>query len=93
MLGDAALLLGADRIIIMGHSYGGSVALTCALEAPKNIAAFISVSGVSHSWTTDLDAYFKVAPYPYFGWLGARFISAFASEKAIEKTLKDVFAP
>jgi len=93
LLRDAALSLGADRPIVLGQSYGGAVALTWALEAPENIAALVTVSGVSHPWPTGLDTYYKITSHPYFGWLGALMISAFASEKAIKQSLKDVFAP
>jgi len=66
--------------------------LTWALKAPENIAALVNISGVSHPWTIALNTYYKVTSHLYFGWLVALLISAFASERAIEKTLKEVFA-
>ena len=93
LLRDAALMLGAERPIVLGHSYGGSVALAWALDAPDNIAALVNVSGVSHPWTTGLGTYYKVTSHPYFGWVGTLFISAFAPERSIQASLKEVFAP
>ena len=93
LLRDAALMLGAERPIVIRQSYGGSVALAWALEAPDNIAALVNVSGVSHPWTTGLDTHYKVTSHPYFGWVGALFISAFAPESSIQKSLNEVFSP
>ena len=92
LLIDAALMLGTLRPIVLGQSYGGSFALTWALKAPENIAALVNISGVSHPWTTALNIYYKVISHQYFGWLVALLISAFASERAIEKNFKKVFA-
>lgn len=48
MLKEAADLLGATRPIVLGQSYGGTVALAWALDYDP--AALVVVSGVSHPW-------------------------------------------
>ena len=52
--------LGVQRAIVVGHSYGGSVALAWALDAPETVTGLMLLSTRSHvwegglSWTTDL---------------------------------------
>ncbi|KAG1655731.1 putative 1-acylglycerol-3-phosphate O-acyltransferase [Nymphon striatum] len=60
MLQAAAAALGADKPIILGHSYGGSVALAWALNHPSNTAGVVNLAGPSHPWPGDLGAYYKV---------------------------------
>ena len=31
--------------------------------------------------------------FPYFGWVGALFITAFASERLIQRSVKELFSP
>ena len=62
------------------------------LEALDTITATVNVSGVSHPWSTGLGTYYKVTSHRYFGLKGALFISAFAPERSIQTSLKEVFA-
>lgn len=49
-LREAAVKMGAENPIIVGHSWGASVALAWALDAPDNVSGVISVSGVTMPW-------------------------------------------
>lgn len=42
--------MGAERPILVGHSWGASVALAWALDAPEEVAGVVSVSGVTMPW-------------------------------------------
>jgi len=46
--------LDADRVLVMGGSYGGYVALACAAHFPERIAGAVSTSGIS-SFVTFLE--------------------------------------
>jgi pimeloyl-ACP methyl ester carboxylesterase len=52
--------LGVERATLVGHSYGGSVALAWALDAPETVAALVLLAAPSQvwegglSWTTEL---------------------------------------
>lgn len=45
LLLDALALLGVDKPIVMGHSWGTLVALSMALQAPQSVRALVLVSG------------------------------------------------
>ncbi len=43
LIGDAAASLGMDRMLVIGHSWGGSVALAMAAPAPKRVARVVLI--------------------------------------------------
>ena len=89
----AARQLGADKPIVMGQSYGGGVALAWAVNFPKSLSALVTVSSVGNVWTTPLDPLYRVTS----SWAGSVFVvpllSAFVSDRRIETSLREVFAP
>lgn len=48
LLLDALALLGIDKPIVMGHSWGTLVALSMAMQAPQSVRALVLVSGYYH---------------------------------------------
>lgn len=46
----AAREMGLERPIVVGHSWGGAVALAWALDAPDEVRGVISVSGANMPW-------------------------------------------
>ncbi|MFV0475242.1 MAG: alpha/beta fold hydrolase [Pikeienuella sp.] len=46
----AALEMGVENPIIVGHSWGAAVALAWALDAPDQVAGVVSVSGMTMPW-------------------------------------------
>lgn len=93
MLQAAAAAIGADKPIVLGHSYGGSVALAWALNHPDNIAGVINLSGPSHPWPGDLGAYYKINGSSIGGAIVPPLIAAFASDQQIENVIVSIFAP
>lgn len=93
MLQAAARVLGADRPIVLGHSYGGSVALAWALNHPENIAGLVNLAGPSHPWPGDLGAYYSVNGSAVGGAIVPPLIAAFASDDRIETAVAAIFTP
>jgi len=93
MLQAAAEQLGADKPIVLGHSYGGSVALAWALNYPDNVAGVVNLAGPSHPWPGDLGAYYKVNGSAIGGALVPPMIAAFASQTQIDGAIEAIFAP
>jgi len=93
MLQAAAVQLGADKPIVLGHSYGGSVALAWALNHPENIAGVVNLAGPSHPWPGDLGAYYKVNGSAIGGAIVPPLISALASDSQIESAVAGIFTP
>jgi pimeloyl-ACP methyl ester carboxylesterase len=62
--------LGIDRAIIVGHSWGGTLALTFALDFPQRAAGLVLIAPATHSGVWSLSAINKVLSTP-LGWLFA----------------------
>jgi pimeloyl-ACP methyl ester carboxylesterase len=93
LLRDAARFLGAEKPVALGQSPGGAVALAWATEARANISALVTVSGVSHPWSTWLEIFYKLTSYPPLSWLIIPILSAFATENATNQSLAEVLSP
>lgn len=89
----AAAQLGADAPIVLGQSYGGSVALAWAAGHPEHISALITLAAPSHPWTTPLSRYYRIVSHPILGLLAAPVLAAFVTEKRVERELSAIFAP
>lgn len=48
MIHDALRQIGAEKPIVLGHSWGGMLALQYALDYPDNVSGLVLVSSVSH---------------------------------------------
>lgn len=93
LLRDAALMLGAEKPMVMGHSFGGAIALSWAIYAPNNISGLLPLAACSNPWTTPLEAIYRLASLPIIGWPFSFFVAAFGYERIIEKSLVSVFEP
>lgn len=93
LLSAAASRLGADKPIVVGHSYGGAVALAWAAHNPGEISALVTLSAASHTWTTGLSTYYKLLSHPVVGPLIIPFITAFVPNARVEQEISAVFRP
>lgn len=83
--------LGVEMPLVLGHSYGGAVAMAWALEA--RAAGLILLAGATMPWPGPLRPYYRIFGSPLIGPLAAPLVSAFASPATVEKSVADVFAP
>ncbi len=93
LLQAAAAQLGADRPIVLGHSFGGAVAMAWALDRPDNIAALVDVSGATMPWEGGLGALYDINGSSLGGALVPPLITAFATQAMVDDTLSAIFAP
>ncbi|WP_425439302.1 alpha/beta fold hydrolase [Roseovarius azorensis] len=93
LLQRAAAELGAERPIVLGHSYGGAVALAWAVTRPDRIAALVMVAGAAKPWDTGLSAYYRVLSHPVLGPLAIPFLTAFVRDERVEQAVGEIFAP
>ncbi|WP_377505622.1 alpha/beta fold hydrolase [Octadecabacter sp. R77987] len=93
MLQAAAAQLGADKPIVLGHSYGGTIALAWALERPDSIAAVINVAAPSNPWPGRLGALYRINGTALGGAMLPPLITAFASQQRIEDNIASIFDP
>jgi len=90
-LKQAADTLGITRPIVLGHSYGGSVALAWGLD--HDPAALVIVSAASNPWPGGLGPLYGFAASSFGGVAMVPLITAFASDAQVNATIGAIFAP
>ena len=93
LLQAAAAQLGAEKPLVMGQSYGGSVALAWALDHPDTIAGLILVSAPSQVWDGGLGTLYAINSSTLGGAFVLPIISAFAPAAQVRATMEGIFAP
>ena len=93
LLQAAAAALGAEKPIVLGHSFGGAVAMAWALERPEAIAAVVDIAGATMPWETGLATLYKVNGSALGGATVVPLLTAFAPERLVDETVEAVFAP
>ena len=86
-------LLDSRPLLIMGHSYGGSLALKMALNYPNDISGLILLAAPTHPWVGGLGLLYDILGFPLFTKIGTKFISLCKPERLINSTLIDIFCP
>jgi len=91
---DAALeTLGVERAVVVGHSYGGSVAMAWALQNPERVAGVVSLAGATMPWPGGLGPWYRIASSGLGGATVVPLISAFAGRNFAERSVEAVFVP
>jgi pimeloyl-ACP methyl ester carboxylesterase len=91
-LAAAVRQVGAERPLLLGHSYGGAVALAWALSEPA--AGLVSLGGVAMPWPgAELDLYYTLNGSRVGGAVVPPLIAAFASDARVQDAIAAVFAP
>ncbi|MBN2760611.1 MAG: alpha/beta hydrolase [Rhodobacteraceae bacterium] len=93
ILRDAAAELGVERPIVLGHSYGGAVAMAWALQAPDDVAGLTLLAPAIYPWPGELGLWYQLSS----SWLGQNvvlpLIAGLAPRGAVDRSLEGVFAP
>ncbi len=89
----AADELGVRRPIIMGHSYGASVALAWALRDPGRTSALVLVSGANRPWEGGLGPSYTITASRFGGATIVPLVSAFATEGLTRTVIDSIFKP
>ncbi|MEL6617467.1 MAG: alpha/beta hydrolase [Pseudomonadota bacterium] len=92
LLKAAADQLGAENPIVLGHSFGGIVALAWALEH-DDLAGVVPVAGVANPWPGELGWYYRVNGAAWGSALVVPVLSAFASQDYVNATVASIFEP
>jgi pimeloyl-ACP methyl ester carboxylesterase len=93
LLEAAAQQIGIEKPIVLGHSYGGAVALAWALEHPDETAGLVLLAAASTPWPGSLGLLYNVNASRPGGALVVPLITAFAPRSAIENTVVSIFIP
>ena len=97
LLRRAAETLGIRAPVVVGHSFGGIVALAWALtglDDPRGAAprAVVGLGGVALPWPGELKLYYTLNGGPA-GYLTIPAISAFATRAMVHERIVSTFAP
>ncbi len=90
-LSDAVQQLGARNPIVLGHSFGGAVAMAWALEQPA--AAIVVLSGATMPWPGNIDFSYRLLGSAVGGAVLAPIASAFVHKDYVEKIVIQAFRP
>lgn len=93
ILRAAAAQLGAERPLVLGHSYGGAVALAWALRAPDATAGLVLLGAASMPWPGGLGGWYRLTDSAAGRATVIPLISALAPISAAEGTIATIFAP
>lgn len=89
----AVAQLGVERPLVLGHSYGGAVALAWATRHPDRTAGLILLAAASNPWDTPLSTYYRVLSHPLGQWLAVPVLTAWVPDHVVTDTIASVFAP
>lgn len=93
LLQQAADRLGVKNPIVMGHSFGGAVALAWGLARPQQTATLVLVSAVSKPWPGGLGWLYNVSASRLGGAFFIPAVTAFVPRGIVESSLEAIFAP
>ncbi len=93
VLQKAADKIGVKNPIVLGHSYGGAVALAWGLVRTDETAALVLVSAAAEPWPGDLGWLYQVTSSGPGGALLVPLATAFLPEKAADSSIVAIFAP
>jgi pimeloyl-ACP methyl ester carboxylesterase len=92
----AALMdgLGISRPIIVGHSFGGAVAATFAVDFPDKVGGLVFLSAASHPWPGGKTSwYYDLASVPIIGRLFAETLAWPGGKLQMQGATDCVFSP
>lgn len=93
LLSRAAQSLDAQQPIVLGHSYGGAVALAWAVHHPDALSGLILLAAPTQPWDTRLDPLYQKLSHPVIGPPLAALGAAFVGPSRVTTALDEIFAP
>ncbi|WHZ33261.1 alpha/beta fold hydrolase [Sagittula sp. MA-2] len=93
LLSAATRALGLEKPVLMGQSYGGSVALAWAVEFPETVSALVLTASPSYPWDGGMSRLYKVNSHPILGALAIPFEAAWVPSSYVQGVVETVFDP
>lgn len=81
------------KVIVVAHSFGGSIAASLALRHPDRVAGLLFLAPATHPWPGGVDWYYRVASTPVLGWLFTHTIALPAGLQRMAAGADSVFHP
>ncbi len=93
LLQKAADQIGVKDPIVLGHSFGGIVAIAWGLSRPETTAALVLVSAVSEPWPGELGWTYTVNGSTLGGAMFVPLITALVPQSYVAASIGSIFAP
>lgn len=93
LLQEATLQAGARAPIVLGHSYGGAVAIAWAVTLPDTLSGLVPVSAPSQQWNSPLPLLYQITSPPLGQAIAVPLISAWTPPAIVNQEVASVFAP
>jgi pimeloyl-ACP methyl ester carboxylesterase len=94
---DSALALldtlDLHDVIVVGHSYGGAIALNMALRRPSRVSAYVLLDSAVYTPAREPDPTMHLLSWPYVGVGSASLLGTFVAPLLIRKGLEKAFGP
>ena len=91
LLSKAAMQLGAERPLVLGHSYGGAVAMAWALDHPA--AGIVNLAGATQPWPGELGRLYDVIGSRPGGAVLPPMAAAMIPRSYVDTAVESVFSP
>lgn len=89
----AATNLGMGQATIVGHSYGGAVALAYALAHQPDVSGVLAIAAPSQVWSGGVDRLYNITNTPIIGPIFSNIVPIVASDNLINSAIGSIFAP
>lgn len=93
VLDAAAEMLGIGRAVIVGHSFGGAVAMAWALEHPDRAVAVVSLAGATMPWPGELGPWYRIASTALGAATVVPLVSGWLPDSVARNSVAAIFAP
>lgn len=90
---DALKVLGIEKPVLLGHSWGGAVASAYALAYPQDLSGLLVMSGATHTWPGGVAWYHDVVQTPVLGWLFLHTLVVPVGQRMLEPGAGSNFKP
>ena len=93
MLHELLGRLGVERPVVVGFSFGATVALAYALDYPENTGAVVTLAGAAYEWPGAIDWKWKIPTWPVIGGLLADNLPQIAGRLIRGAAIRGAFSP
>jgi pimeloyl-ACP methyl ester carboxylesterase len=93
IVGAALDRLGVGRAVVLGHSWGGAVALALGLRRPELVSGLVLVAPASHPWPRKVAWRTRLFARPYVGRALAELLLLPLGLLLIGPVIRRIFAP
>lgn len=85
--------LGIDKVVVVGHSYAGSVAANFALDHKDKTAGLVLLAGATYPWPGGINWYYRLAATPVLGEIFVDTVMTPIGAWGLQASADDSFAP